>query len=101
MRAIPRGTRTGRPSKAAVATTSTEPDTRPAGRPSEIKVTLPGYSAADRHPRQTVVTLTTAIVRTGAKRVVTGNSHVAGLAHCCPCACLYRVAVPGGELRRP
>src|SRR5262252_5447171 len=122
MRAIPSGTRTGRPSKAAVATASTEPDTRPAGRPSQIKVTPPasatasvsevstrmrrnagsigtakgdheyrlrrrsstrhgryaaaGHSAADRHPRQTVVTLITAIVRTGAKRVVAGNSHV-------------------------
>jgi hypothetical protein len=46
MRASIGGTRIGRPSKAAVATATTEPDTKPAGRPRKTQVTPPASAIA-------------------------------------------------------
>ena len=46
MRASIGGIRIGRPSKAAVATATTEPDTRPAGRPRMTHVTPPANAIA-------------------------------------------------------
>src|SRR5690349_16640296 len=46
MRASGSGTRIGRPSKAAVATATTEPDTNPAGKPSNVNVRPPASAIA-------------------------------------------------------
>jgi hypothetical protein len=50
MRASASGSRIGRPSNAAVATATTEPDTRPAGKPSKVNVSPPASAIASVSP---------------------------------------------------